>query len=208
MRVGRILAAALDPEKPLFQDLGPLNMLPDEIWHPDCRGTSCGIPSFPPAADAAAVSPAVPAEPSGAFDVDAPKEEATEDVWEASHEISTMGWPSQTAASDSAGQSASKELLGLEEGGVASSSKNVEAATESDSDDDLQPYNLDEDDSEGAPHKILMAAALAFTGYTPSATLHDTAVVRKIGHLLGSDQGQYGFCVRHLHEPATGHDAS
>jgi len=47
MRLGNRLAQLLDAEKPLFEDEGPLDILPEEHWHPDCCGSEFGIPPLP-----------------------------------------------------------------------------------------------------------------------------------------------------------------
>jgi hypothetical protein len=47
MRLGNRLAQLLDAQKPLFGDEGPLDLLPEEQWHPDCAGSQFGIPRLP-----------------------------------------------------------------------------------------------------------------------------------------------------------------
>ena len=103
MRVGHAFSAVLDPSvPPLFSDQGPLDLLPEEVWHASARSPrSPAPPGRPP--DAGTASAKVP-----------------------------------TSVHDD----------GDGDGGGASSD---------DSDDSLQPYDLPEEEDEGAPAPALLS---------------------------------------------------
>ena len=46
MRIGKRLAQMLDPSIELFPESERLDFAQEEVWHPDCVGTSFGIPKF------------------------------------------------------------------------------------------------------------------------------------------------------------------
>ena len=54
MRIGNAFARLLDPGKPLFEDQGSLDLLPEELWHSDCTSAAFGIPGWPQNAPPAA----------------------------------------------------------------------------------------------------------------------------------------------------------
>ena len=54
MRIGNAFARLLDPGKPLFEDQGSLDLLPEELWHSDCTSAAFGIPGWPQHAPPAA----------------------------------------------------------------------------------------------------------------------------------------------------------